>query len=375
MAQQPAQSIIAELEDAVRAGSPTKRVETLRQVTDLFLNDGDRLNDEQVQVFDDVLCLLIARVETRAKAELSKRLGPIDYAPFEVIRFLAFDDEIAVSGHVLTHSSRLGTDTLVEVATTKGQDHLLAISARTNLPEAVTDVIVDRGEGKVIRNLANNATARFSEAGYSGIVARAEQDEELVEILGLRPDLPVKFVCELLRRAKDTVRTRLLEMAPPALRERLKAMLKDIVREVPASRSWNFGVAEELVRLMKELNELDDAAVFKFAEEKKNNEVVVSLAVLNDVPTEMMGRLLEGPRADLILIPCRSARLNWPTVETILRNRPAPLPIDDQSLAQAQHDFRKLSMETAQRTVRFWQLHNRIEKQVPLEPAPQLTAS
>ena len=375
MAQQPAHSIIAELEDAVRAGSPTKRVETLRQVTDLFLNDGDRLNDEQVQVFDDVLCLLIARVETRAKAELSKRLGPIDYAPFEVIRHLALDDEIAVAGHVLTHSSRLGTDTLVEVATTKGQDHLLAISARTNLPEAVTDVIVDRGEGKVIRKLANNATARFSEAGYSGIVARAEQDEELVEILGLRPDLPVKFVCELLRRAKDTVRTRLLEMAPPALRERLKAMLKDIVREVPASRSWNFGVAEELVRLMKELNELDDAAVFKFAEEKKNNEVVVSLAVLNDVPTEMMGRLLEGPRADLILIPCRSARLNWPTVETILRNRPAPLPIDDQSLAQAQHDFRKLSMETARRTVRFWQLHNRIEKQVPLEPAPQLTAS
>lgn len=75
MAQQPAQSIIAELEDAVRAGSPTKRVETLRQVTDLFLNDGDRLNDEQVQVFDDVLCLLIARVETRAKGRAEQAPG------------------------------------------------------------------------------------------------------------------------------------------------------------------------------------------------------------------------------------------------------------------------------------------------------------
>ena len=70
MAQQPAHSIIAELEDAVRGGSSAKRVETLRQVTDLFLNDGERLNDDQVKVFDDVLCLLIARVETRAKAEL-----------------------------------------------------------------------------------------------------------------------------------------------------------------------------------------------------------------------------------------------------------------------------------------------------------------
>ena len=175
MVQQPAHSIIAELEDAVRGGSSEKRVETLRQVTDLFLNDGERLSDDQVKVFDDVLCLLIARVETRAKAELSKRLAPLDYAPFEVIQHLASDDEIAVAGDVLTHSSRVSTDTLVEIASTKGQDHLLAISGRANLPEAVTDVIVDRGEGKVIRKLANNASAQFSEAGYSGIVARAEQ--------------------------------------------------------------------------------------------------------------------------------------------------------------------------------------------------------
>ena len=186
MVQQPAHSIIAELEDAVRGGSSAKRVETLRQVTDLFLNDGERLSDDQVKVFDDVLCLLIARVETRAKAELSKRLAPLDYAPFEVIQHLAWDDEIEVAGSVLANSSRLGTDVLVEIASSKGQDHLLAISGRPNLPAAVTDVIVDRGEGQVIRKLANNAGAQFSEEGYSNIVARAAADDELVEILGLR---------------------------------------------------------------------------------------------------------------------------------------------------------------------------------------------
>ena len=132
--QQPAHSIIAELEDAVRGGSPARRVDTLRQVTDLFLNDGDRLSDDQVQVFDDVLCLLIARVETRAKAELSKRLAPLDYAPFEVIQHLAWDDEIEVAGSVLANSSRLGTEVLVEIASSKGQDHLLAISGRANFP-------------------------------------------------------------------------------------------------------------------------------------------------------------------------------------------------------------------------------------------------
>src|SRR5947207_9238606 len=96
MAQQAQTSIIAELEDAVRNGSSEKRVGTLRQVTDLFLNDGDRLSDDQVKVFDDVLCILIARVETRAKAELSQRLAQLDYTHFEVIQHLTRDKDIAV---------------------------------------------------------------------------------------------------------------------------------------------------------------------------------------------------------------------------------------------------------------------------------------
>jgi hypothetical protein len=361
MVQQPAHSIIAELEDAVRGGSSARRVETLRQVTDLFLNDGERLSDDQVKVFDDVLCLLIARVETRAKAELSKRLAPLDYAPFEVIQHLATDDEIAVAGEVLTHSTRVSTDTLVEVASARGQDHLLAISGRANLPEEVTDVIVDRGDGRVIRKLANNASANFSEAGYSNIVARADGDDELVEILGLRLDLPIEYLRDLVRRAKDTVRARLLAIAPPAIQEEIRLVLNDIAAEqTPPGR--NYGVVEQVVRLMGQLNELDDAAVYNFAEANKFPEVTVALAVLNDVPVEMIARLLEGARSDLILIPCRSGRLNWPTVEAILRGRPAPFPVDEQTLEVAQRDYRKLSMETAQRTIRFWQLHNRIEK-------------
>ena len=362
--QQPDHSIIAELEDAVRTGSPEERVETLRQVTNLFLHDGARLSEEQVKIFDDVMCLLIARVESRARAEFGKRLAPIPFAPPGVVQNLAMDDEIAVAGDVLAHSSRLETSTLVEIASKQGQDHLLAISGRRDLPEAVTDVIVDRGGRKVIRKLATNASARFSEAGYSSIVARAETDDELTEILGLRVDLPLKFLRDLLRRASDAVRARLAAIASPELREEIKRVLKSILGEAgeDISSARDFSRVEKFIGLMKELNELDDAAVFTFAEAGKFDEVIVSLAVLNDAPTEMMARLLEGPRADLILIPCRSARLNWPSVEAILRNRPMPAPVNEQTLALAQRDYRKLSMETAQRTVRFWQLHNRIGK-------------
>jgi uncharacterized protein (DUF2336 family) len=357
-------SIIAELEDAVRSGSSEKRVETLRQVTNLFLHDGERLSDDQVKVFDDVLCLLIARVESRARAELSTRLAPIDFAPSEVIQHLARDHEIAVAGSVLAKSSRLRTSDLVEIASTRGQDHLLAISGRENLPEAVTDVIVDRGERKVIRKLASNASAQFSDAGYSGIVARADADDELIEILGLRIDLPLKFLRDLLRRATAAVRARLAAIAPPELQEEIKRVLKSIggAAGEETSPARDFSRAEALVKLLNDLNELNDAALIKFAGAKKFDEVAASLAILNNVPTDLMARLLEGPRSDLILIPCKSAGLNWLAVETILSNRPLQQPISEQTLKLAWKDYGKLSAETAQRTLRFWQVHNKIEK-------------
>ena len=289
-------SIIAELENAVRSGSSDKRVSTLRRVTDLFLHDGERLSEDQIKLFDNVLCHLVTRVENRARAELSARLAPIDYAPFDVVQHLARDDEMAVAGRVLVTSSRLRTSDLVEIASTKGQDHLLAISGRTNLPEAVTDVIVDRGERKVIRRLANNASARFSDTGYSKIVARSEADAELIEILGLRVDLPLKFLRDLLERATDAVRDRLMALAPPELKEEISRVLKAI-SAAAQENARDFSRAETLVKRLKDANELNDDAIIRFAETKQFDEVSASLAILGSVPTEMMARLLEGPRS------------------------------------------------------------------------------
>lgn len=361
---QPA-SVIAELEEAVRGGSSAKRISTLRQVTDLFLHDGERLSEDQVKVFDDVLCHLVARVETRIKAELGTRLAQLDYAPSRVIEQLAADDAIAVAGPILTNSTRLTTNALVAIAKSKGQEHLLAISGRANLAEAVTDVMVERGERKVIRQLAGNASARFSDTGYSGMVAHAETDDELTEALGLRIDLPISFLRDLLQRATEAVRARLASIAPAELQEEIKQLLTSIANkgrgETPPTR--DFSRAEGIVRRMKGLNELNDAAIASFAETKKLDEVAASLAILNNsAPTEMMARVLEGPRADLVLIPCRSAGLAWNTVEMILHHRSFKYRVDKATLKFAAIDYGKLSVETAERTLRFWQIHNKIEK-------------
>lgn len=78
-------SLISELETAVQSGSKTERIDTLRRITDLFLSTQERLNAEQIDVFDEVIGHLVRRIEVRALAELSERLAPIENAPIGVI--------------------------------------------------------------------------------------------------------------------------------------------------------------------------------------------------------------------------------------------------------------------------------------------------
>ena len=63
-------SIADEVEAAIKAGSTEKHLDTLRQVTDLFLVSADGYSGEQIELFGDVLERLIRTVELRALADV-----------------------------------------------------------------------------------------------------------------------------------------------------------------------------------------------------------------------------------------------------------------------------------------------------------------
>jgi uncharacterized protein (DUF2336 family) len=148
-------SLIPELEDAIQRGSAPQRAWTLSRITDLFLETASRLTDEHVEVFGDVMLRLIVEIETRALAEFAERLAPIANAPLDVLRRLAEDDDVTVAGPVLMQSERLPESDLLAIARSKGQQHLLAISARPVLSSAVTDALLARGDREVLRNIAS----------------------------------------------------------------------------------------------------------------------------------------------------------------------------------------------------------------------------
>ena len=348
-------SLLPELEDVVQHGSAEKRAETLRRITSLFLDGAAVFSDEHVALFDDVIGCLIEQIEAKALAELARRLAPVANAPADVVRTLAKNDDIAVAGPVL-RQAKLGDRELTQIAETKGQAHLLALSTRAGLTETLSDILVARGDREVARSIATNRKAQLSENAFTTLVKRAEQDNVLAEKVGLRTDIPPRLFRQLLMQASEVVQKRLLAQAKPETQSEIRRILAKVTDEVAAKAApRNYTVALAAVRALYKERKLTERDIAEFARTGKYEETIAALATFCAVPVEVVDRLISGERADPVLILARAAGFAWPTVREIIIARPGPKP-SSQTLDAAKENFERLTAATAQRVVRFWQV-------------------
>src|SRR4051812_7516145 len=309
------ESLLDELQTTLTHGTVARRVETLRRVTDLFINGAVEFSDDQIGLFDDVFQCLIVHIETSAKALLATRLAPISTAPPLTIRTLASDDLIEVAAPVLSQSERLDDATLIETARNKSQAHLRAISTRKVLSRAVTDVLVLRGDDEVIQSTVNNPGAEFSEGGFNRLISRAEGDDNLATCLGMRPAIPRHLYLKLLAKASATVRERLEAANPKRARDVPNAVREatERARTDPAALTQETEVAHALVKSLYEEGRLDEDQVASFAEAGKFDEANAAIAALANVSVATAENMMIETRSEGVMILAKISGMSWAT--------------------------------------------------------------
>ncbi|MBR0798472.1 DUF2336 domain-containing protein [Bradyrhizobium jicamae] len=349
------ESLLDELQTTLAHGTVARRVETLRRVTDLFINGSVDYSDEQIGLFDDVFQCLLDHIESSAKALLANRLAPVDTAPPRTIRTLAFDDLIEVAGPVLAQSARLDDDTLIETARSKSQAHLLAISTRKALSGAVTDVLVLRGNDEVIQSTVNNPGAEFTERGFTRLVSRAEGDDNLSTCVGLRPNIPRHLYLKLVAKASDTVRQR-LEAAIPQQAKDIPTAVQEATRRArsaPGAVTRDTTIAHALVKSLYEDGRLDEFQLATFAEAGKFDETNASLAALANVTVGIAENMMIETRAEGVMILAKVSGLSWSTVRAIINLRDEISGGEPTDLQTCKDTYERLRPSTAQQVLRF----------------------
>jgi uncharacterized protein (DUF2336 family) len=360
---QPLKSVVSEVEDAIASGEDARRVDTLRRITSLFIEQSPQLNDEHVAVFDEVIVRLAHEIEFRARVDLAERLADVSNAPLKTVRDLAFDENVAVAGPVLERSTRIDEADLVSIAEQRGQQHLLAISGRRDLPTAVTDVIVTRGDEHVVRKVANNETAKFSETGFTRLVERAAEDAELQDILHGRGDVPAHHASALIAAAKERARAEIMgSMAGRAdlVNAALDAGADAVMAGTgPVVLLADLMAAEPEVTALELRGGLTEEAIVRYVKTDKLAAALVGLAHAAKMPAEMVANAFGAPHFDPLLFIVRGVRFSWPTFKALLlvkAGRDAPQAL----LKSAFASYESLSVPTAQRVMRFVAARQRV---------------
>jgi uncharacterized protein (DUF2336 family) len=351
-------AIIPELEDAFQSGVSEKRVQMLRRVTDLFVSGANVYKEEHVALFDDVIGRLSRGIEAKVRAELSNRLAPVANAPIAVVKSLGSDDSLEVAAPVLSQSCRLRDEDLVEIINTKSQGHLLAISTRKDIDHTVTDALVERGDQRVVRTVAQNSGARFSDAGLGLLVKRSQQDDVLAEAVGLRRDLPQDLFAKLFSEASEAVQQKLAAANPTEVGD-IRRILCGITADAVGPRDQptrDYSAARIVVETLHASKSLDETQLCNFAKQGKFEETVVALEILCEFPIDTIERLFMNENPELILILAKSIGLSWDTTKRILHLCSDSTCWSELKSETYQSHYDKLHVETAKRVIRFYKV-------------------
>jgi hypothetical protein len=109
------------------------------------------------------------------------------------------------------------------------------------------------------------------------------------------------------------------------------------------------------VQTRQKERKLTEADVADYARNGAYEETIAVLARVSAVPVEVVDGLMNGERADPVLILARAAGFGWLTAREIMNSRPGPKP-SSQTIDAAREKFERLTAATAQRVVRFWQV-------------------
>ncbi len=300
-------NLIQELQSAISNESAGRRTVALSKIADLFLEYGSSLTSEQIGVFDNLLLGFIRDCEAETLKELARKLASVPFAPPAVIRRLAIHCDTAVATPILTSSKKLSNEDLLEVATSRGQGHLLAIAGRFALDAALTDAIVELGDRDVRRRLAGNLGAAFTRGGFARLVAASKGDPLLAEKVGLRADLPSKLLRELLDNATSGVHIRLVNKAPLQLRAEIQRHVDEISRQTKrdAERPRDLRSAVDLVKRLEESRELTEDKLAEFAADRQYEAIIATLAAMTSSPIALIEPLMRVHRHDGLITACR----------------------------------------------------------------------
>jgi hypothetical protein len=326
--------------------SSDSRRQLLNAVTDLFLLDEEP-SDLAKAHYGEIAVHSLSNLESADRKDYADQVAAVPSLPREVVVTLAGDSDADVARLVLKLSPVLTDADLAAIAVSQSQHHLVAIAERAQLPEALTDILVQRGDRDVLQTVSANEGAAFSKGGFDRLLQRGGDDPDIAVALSRRSDLTPKRAQRVLH---------IVEQLSGSGAAAGTHAARSLARE---ARKQRFEVRQLVADLAAGRRALDDV-VTMLAEEDRAYHLAEVFGQAAGISTEQALRVLMQRDVSGVAVACRSLNLGADAFRAVLELRGRRLYFSSRDLDDALSGYKRLDAATAERTMRFLKLKTSI---------------
>jgi len=338
--------------------SSDKRRDLLREITDVFMAAPDRYTSSEMQHFDVIMSKVTESVEISLRREIAEKLADVPEAPRGLVRQLAHD-EISVAEPILKRSSALTEEDLIRVVRQRGQDHMKAITERSEVPEKVSTELVERGDKEVLVSLAKNRGAKLTNDSMEKLVEHSRSISELQAPMANRYDLPPQLLTQMYFFVSSALKKEILRRSdtldPAIIDEAVNSSRSKILDQAVTDAQSDVESARKFIRDRIQSNTLNESLLKELIEIRRATEFLLAFAHYVGVDTSTAQRIMKDRSWESLAIACRAAGLERSTFAKIvfgLQKSP-----EEQNKALRILDlYLKIPQEAAERVMRFWRV-------------------
>lgn len=255
------------------------------------------LTPRERELAQEILGYLVHDIAAHVRGALSRYLSTLPNAPHDVVLALAEDlDEVALP--ILENSTVLSEEDMVRLVLNGSAAKQRAIAARKDVTTAISDAIVWAGDRQSILTLVVNDGAVIRPEMLEEIVDRYAGDEEIVDPMAQRQDLPSVLIERLVTMVSDQLRRYLIERH--GIDRKTAALLDEQAREYALVEKLPAISPDEMSRLALQLMDrkrLSAPLVLRALCAGELRFVEEAFALLTNVPDDRVARLIHdvGP--------------------------------------------------------------------------------
>jgi uncharacterized protein (DUF2336 family) len=317
------------------------------------------LTDSEKSLAGDILMNLIRQAEADLRQALSERMSVQANVPPELIVFLA-NDQITVAHQVLMHSPVLSEVNLIDIISSKGQEHWQVIAKRHDISPTVADRLIDTGDLGTVKNLIENSKASLQKPTMKKLVRFSMNTEELQRPLLRRPELDSDVAMDLYMVVSHALREEIASkfvISGHVLDQAIEGLIHELSNEAKGLRN----TTPEMQALAKRFNERKDITADLMIKTLRRGQIGFFLTLFAErsgLSVDSVTKLIQKDGGKPFVVACRyigMMKSEFASIFLLSRGvRTGEKIVDQRELALALKNFDAMKDFDIQRVMKSW---------------------